>query len=68
MRLFNCQSCGQLVYFENHHCERCKHRLGYASDAFDMLALEPVGDDVWAPASAPARRLRFCENAELRGV
>lgn len=29
MKLFKCQACGQLLYFENHTCERCGHRLGY---------------------------------------
>jgi zinc-ribbon domain len=29
MRLFKCQSCGQLLYFENRTCENCLRRLGY---------------------------------------
>ena len=65
MRLFNCQSCDQLVYFENHHCERCKHRLGYVASEFDMIALDEVEDGIWAPVKTPERQLRFCENADL---
>ena len=32
MKLFRCQSCGQVLYFENTVCERCSHRLGYLPD------------------------------------
>ena len=28
MKLFECQHCGQLLYFENTRCERCGHRAG----------------------------------------
>lgn len=65
MRLFKCQSCGQLVYFENRQCERCHHRLGYVADAFDMSALDPAGDDTWTRVSAPGQTWRFCDNAGL---
>jgi hypothetical protein len=33
MKLFKCQNCGQLLYFENTRCENCAHRLGYVSRA-----------------------------------
>lgn len=62
MRLFNCTSCGQLVYFENRQCERCGHRLGYVPHQFEMAALEPAGDGTWLRAGTPSR---FCSNAEL---
>ena len=29
MKLFECQHCGQLLYFENTRCESCGRRLGY---------------------------------------
>ena len=29
MQLFECQVCGQPLYFENVRCENCKHALGY---------------------------------------
>ena len=63
MRLFKCQACGQLLYFENQRCERCSHRLGYNPDQFELTALEPAGDDTWTALSAPNRQFRFCVNA-----
>lgn len=40
MRLFTCDVCGQLLYFENTRCERCLHRLGYLPDVGQLSALE----------------------------
>ncbi len=67
MRLFKCQACSQLVYFENRRCERCNHTLGYLAQDFTMTALEPAGDDAWTALAAPDRPVRFCDNAALDG-
>ena len=32
MKLFECQSCGQRLYFENTHCERCDSLLGFLAE------------------------------------
>jgi hypothetical protein len=63
MKLFACQSCGQVVYFENTKCERCGHRLGYLPQIFRVTALEPEGE-AWRPLARPARVVRLCENAQ----
>jgi len=62
VKLFECQSCGQVVYFENTHCERCGHRLGYLSAATMLYALEPDGD-AWQTLGSEKRAVRFCDNA-----
>ena len=64
MRLFKCQACAQLLYFENRRCERCTHTLGYLAPEFTMSALEPAGDE-WTALAVPGKRFRFCDNAEL---
>lgn len=63
MKLFKCQRCAQLLYFENVRCERCSHRLGYMPEANVLSALEPESGDEWRPLAAPDRRRRFCANA-----
>ena len=62
MKLFKCQSCGQLLYFENTNCERCSHRLGYLPQAFTVSAVEPAGER-WKALANPERPFRFCDNA-----
>jgi hypothetical protein len=62
MKLFICQHCAQLLYFENTRCEKCGHRLGYLPDATLVSALEPAGN-AWQALADPGRPYRFCANA-----
>ena len=62
MKLFKCQHCGQLLYFENTVCERCSRRLGYLPEPNALSALEPEGD-AWRALAAQDRSYRFCANA-----
>lgn len=64
MRLFACDSCDQVVHFDNRQCVRCGHRLGFLPDDLKMHALEP-SDDAWQLAAEPQRKVRFCANAGL---
>ena len=43
MKLFECQNCGQPLYFENTVCESCGLRLGYIPDMNTISVLEPEG-------------------------
>ena len=63
MKLFSCQCCGQVLYFENNRCERCGHPLGYIPEVNTLSALEPAGD-AWHPLHAPQLTYRFCANAK----
>jgi hypothetical protein len=62
VRLFECQNCGQLLYFENTRCERCGHTLGYLPELTLLSALEP-DDGEWRPLAAPEHPQSFCANA-----
>ena len=64
MKLFRCQHCGQVLYFENRSCESCGHRLGYVPEASVLCALEPDGE-AWHRVGAPDACYRFCANAEF---
>ena len=43
MRIFTCDNCDQLVYFDNSLCLHCESPLGYVHDRRDLIALKPVG-------------------------
>ena len=62
MRLFKCQNCGQVLYFENTHCESCGRQLGYLPQAMTLSAVESDGDLLRALAD-PDRRMLLCLNA-----
>ena len=63
MKLFECQHCGQLLYFENTRCERCRHVLGYLPDRTLLTALTKEDGDRWRSSAAPEQAFRFCANA-----
>jgi hypothetical protein len=63
MLIFKCQHCAQLLYFENHTCERCSHRLGYLPQENVLSALEPQPDGSWT-ALGSTGRYKFCANAD----
>ena len=44
MKLFECDACGQPLYFENTHCENCGRRLGFLPHRQDMIAVEAEGE------------------------
>jgi len=64
LRLFECQGCGQMLFFENVHCESCQRRLGFLPERLILSALEPAGDDRWRALVGTRRRWRFCANAQ----
>lgn len=55
MRAFTCDTCGQLLFFENSRCLRCSSRLGFVPSKLDIVVLD-------RPESA---MLRPCANAAL---
>ena len=63
MRVFDCQYCGQMLYFENTQCESCGHRLGYIPERGALHAVESAGDHFRA-LGVPDRRWHFCRNAD----
>ncbi|MEQ8394804.1 putative zinc-binding peptidase [Thalassobaculum sp.] len=65
MKLFECQSCGQLLYFENTVCVRCGHSLGYLPGQAQLSALQPAADGRWQALGDLDHEYRACANAEL---
>ncbi|MGF1525423.1 MAG: putative zinc-binding metallopeptidase [Candidatus Competibacterales bacterium] len=63
MKLFECQHCHNLVYFENVRCERCGHALGFIPELGVLSALEPLGDGNYRALAAPDTPWRYCANA-----
>jgi hypothetical protein len=68
MKLFECQFCGQPLYFANVRCESCGHRLGFVAEDATLSALDPAGTspqgERWRLVGAGDRPYRFCLNAE----
>ena len=60
MRLFHCDHCGHIVFFDNVQCVHCGATLAYLPDCDSVAALTPVGDTsgaFLAPAQQRFQRL-----------
>ena len=64
MRLFHCQACRNIVYFENNICEKCRRHLAFLPETQALSALEASGD-AWIPLlqGGMGKPRRFCANA-----
>jgi hypothetical protein len=63
MKLFKCAHCGQLLYFENTVCEKCKYLLGFDSDALQLFPLTAESDgsySIFGQAGGPT--WKYCSN------
>jgi len=67
MKVFHCDHCQHLVFFENVRCVKCDHALAYLPDQEEMAALEAAGDNLWhTPGGGKAYRL--CQNYTQENV
>jgi hypothetical protein len=75
VKVFHCDHCRHLLFFENVHCVQCGHALAYLPDLGVIGSLEPAGE---APASeglwrtpiprAAGRTYKLCENYSAHNV
>ncbi len=72
MKLFKCQHCGQLLYFENDLCVKCAHRLGFIPEIMSLSALKPADapeqgaaawQSTWRALAIDDKLYRSCANA-----
>ena len=68
MKIFQCQCCGQILYFENATCLNCGNTLGYLPDENRMVAVVADGP-LWHVLPGPDGAVedaprRFCKNWE----
>lgn len=70
MKIFRCDGCGSLVFFENVKCLKCGHALGFLPLPAEMSALDPLPDGTWRALAPdqPDQRYRLCENDRRHGV
>ncbi|MGZ8938940.1 MAG: zinc-binding metallopeptidase family protein [Limisphaerales bacterium] len=64
MKVFQCDDCGNLLFFENTLCLGCNHQLGFVPDIIDLCTLQPTGENLWKPLGngLEDRFFRQCQN------
>ncbi len=70
MKIYNCDVCGSLTYFENTICVSCGSTLGYLPLLDNMSSLELIGENQWKALAPQAQGALFkkCQNYELEHV
>jgi len=69
MKVFHCDHCPNLVFFENTQCLSCGHALAFLPDVSDMGSLEPMDGGLWVSAAKLGRRkYRLCQNYQGENV
>jgi hypothetical protein len=66
MRIFHCDACGELVYFENTSCLTCGTALAYLPDVAEVRALNPTNEERWQ--STAGTHYRLCQNYSVHNV
>jgi hypothetical protein len=70
MKIFHCDHCGQLLFFENTECVSCHHRVAYLPDLQLVGSLDPDGAEKWRSPLARAAEsgYRLCQNDKIEGI
>ncbi len=70
MKVFHCDHCQQLVFFENTRCVKCGHDLAYLPDIAEMGSLESAGENLWRSTArgAEGKAYRLCRNYSVENV
>lgn len=70
MKIFHCDHCGQLLFFENVQCLGCTRPLAYLPDLGLVGSLDTAGNDLWQSPlpRAQGRRYRLCGNYRQHNV
>ena len=70
MKIFHCDHCQSLVFFENVTCLSCGNALAYVPDLGILGSLEPAGDNLWRSPlpRAAGRTYRLCDNYTRHSV
>ncbi|HVK08802.1 MAG TPA: putative zinc-binding peptidase [Gemmataceae bacterium] len=70
MKVFRCDHCRHLVFFENVHCVQCNHTLAFLPDLGVIASLDAADDGTWVTPipRAEGRAYRLCANYTGRNV
>ncbi len=69
MKVFHCDHCGHLIFFENVRCLKCDHQLAYLPDLGVVGSLEAEGERWKSPLPrAKGRAYRLCANSTAENV
>ncbi len=70
MKIFHCDHCQNLIFFENTTCVKCGHFVAFLPDRGELASLEQGPDGLWHPGgnNSSGVSYRLCRNYEVEKV
>src|SRR5690242_13169895 len=70
MKIFHCDHCQQLLFFENSRCLKCDHLVAYLPDLEVVGSLDSAAEGLWKSPlpRARGRTYRLCDNYTRHSV
>jgi len=70
MKVFHCDHCENVTFFENVRCLQCDHALAYLPDLNVVASLDPADGDLFTTPieRAKGRKYRLCQNYASHAV
>ena len=62
MKLFKCEHCNELLYFENNTCENCGYPLGFLTSDLELHPLVIQSDKTFTLYNGDSTIYKYCEN------
>src|ERR1700758_60758 len=67
LRIFGCDNCGQVVFFLNSECLRCRSPLGYLHERRDVISLTEVQPGRLIDMTVRVRAFQYCATRPVTG-
>lgn len=64
MKLYTCNNCHSLIYFENNICLHCGYSLGFDANSLSLITLVREGNYLFSNVQNNPETFRYCKNAE----
>jgi hypothetical protein len=68
MKVFHCDHCRQLAFFENFACGNCGRKLAFLPDRMEIGSLDSADGGLWRTTESEAPLYRLCDNYARENV
>ena len=65
MKVYSCNNCGNLIYFENIFCLKCRFPLGFDASSISIITLKKETNGSYADVKDKKLQFKYCKNAEF---
>jgi hypothetical protein len=64
MKIFKCDNCNNVLYFENSSCTKCGHVLGFVPAELELHTLVPGPNQTYSVYNNKNKQFKYCKNQQ----